>query len=213
MSDHQVSAFADELRRLRLERGLSYRGLAGVAHYGKSYLEDLEKGRKLPSPALAGRLDDILHAGGRLTATLRTPAPAMRRESVSVRVGWICLLVVGIGILAFGLVAVLAPGHDDRPLMRADGLASTGLGLFGVLMAAIPFRRGERWAWYAFWFYPVFWTVHLVGRLPPGNDHVHQIVFIVLSLTGLLVTVGWFFPRRGDRDEGPGALGPPSVSP
>src|SRR3954452_17569004 len=124
----------------------------------------------------------------------------MRRESVSVRVGWICLLVVGVGILVFGLVAVVAPGPGDRPLLRADGLASAGLGLFGVLIAAIPFRRGERWAWYAFWFYPVFWTVHLAGRLPPGKDHVHQIVFIVLSLTGLLITVGWFFPRR---DGGP----------
>jgi len=76
MSDHQVSAFADELRRLRLERGLSYRGLAQVVHYAKSYLEDLEKGRKLPSPALARRLDEALRAGGRLAATLRTPAPA-----------------------------------------------------------------------------------------------------------------------------------------
>jgi transcriptional regulator with XRE-family HTH domain len=75
MPDHQVSAFADELRRLRLERGLSYRGLAEVAHYGKSYLDDLEKGRKLPSPALAGRLDEALRAGGRLAATLRTPVP------------------------------------------------------------------------------------------------------------------------------------------
>jgi hypothetical protein len=125
----------------------------------------------------------------------------MRRESVSVRVGWICLLVVGAGILAFGLVTVLAPGAGDRPLMRADGLASTGLGLFGVLIAVIPFRRRERWAWYAFWFYPVFWAAHLIGRLPPGKDHVHQVAFIVLSLTGLLVTVGWFFPRHSNRDD------------
>jgi transcriptional regulator with XRE-family HTH domain len=75
MTEYQVSAFGDELRRLRLERGLSYRGLAEIAHYGKSYLEDLEKGRKLPSPGLAGRLDQALHAGGRLGATLRAPSP------------------------------------------------------------------------------------------------------------------------------------------
>jgi hypothetical protein len=112
----------------------------------------------------------------------------MRRESVPTRVGWICLLIVGAGILVFGLVTVLAPGTSDPALMRADGLASIGLGLFGVLMAAIPFRRGERWAWYAFWFYPVFWAVHLIWRLPPGKDHIHQVVFIVLSLIGLLST-------------------------
>lgn len=37
------------------------------------------------------------------------------------------------------------------------------------------------------WFYPVFWLVHLVAKLPPGKDHVHQVVFIVLSLVGLLL--------------------------
>ncbi|MGX6607602.1 helix-turn-helix domain-containing protein [Micromonosporaceae bacterium Da 78-11] len=70
-----AASFGDELRRLRHERGLSYRALAEAAHYGKSYLEDLEKGRKLPNVALAARLDETLRAGGRLTATLRTPAP------------------------------------------------------------------------------------------------------------------------------------------
>jgi len=124
---------------------------------------------------------------------------AVRRETVFLRTGWICLLVVGAGILIFGLVATLAPTTRDPLLMRADGLASTGLGLFGVLMAAFPFRRRERWAWYAFWFYPVFWSVHLVDRLPPGTDHVHQVVFLVLSLAALLVTIGQFFPGRDRR--------------
>jgi len=59
-------------------------------------------------------------------------------------------------------------------------------GMFGGLIAIIPFRRRERWAWWALWFYPVFWTVHLVGGLPPGRDHLHQVVFIALSLVGLL---------------------------
>jgi hypothetical protein len=31
--------------------------------------------------------------------------------------------------------------------------------------------------------------------LPPGQDHIHQIVFIILSLVGLLVPVREFFPR------------------
>jgi hypothetical protein len=117
----------------------------------------------------------------------------MRQEVVSVRIGWICLAVVGLGILGFGLVEAVAPTHGDGQLYRALGLASTGLGLFGVLLALVPFRRRERWAWCALWFYPLFWVVHLVGGLPPGNDHVHQVVFIVLSLVGLLVPVREFF--------------------
>ncbi|SEP50587.1 hypothetical protein [Amycolatopsis saalfeldensis] len=111
----------------------------------------------------------------------------MRRADVSVRVGWICLLVVSVSILAFGVVVAVVPMGTDGLLYRADGLASIGVGLFGGLLALIPFRRRERWAWFALWFYPVFWLAHLVGGLPPGKDHIHQVVFIVLSLTGLLV--------------------------
>lgn len=69
-----ASRFAAELRRLRAERGLSYRALAELAHHGKSYLEDLEKGRKPPNAAVAARLDAALHSGGTLAAALRPAA-------------------------------------------------------------------------------------------------------------------------------------------
>lgn len=121
----------------------------------------------------------------------------MRRENVYSRLGWICLLITGAGILGFGLVAVVAPASGNQPLMRADGLASIGAGLFGVMITWVPFRRQERWAWFTLWFYPLFWAVHLAARLPPGKDHIHQVVFIVLSLAGLLLPVRRFFPRAG----------------
>jgi hypothetical protein len=117
----------------------------------------------------------------------------VRRETIYVRVGWICLVLVGVPILSFGVTVATVPMSGDEPLMRADGVASIGVGLFGVLITLIPYRRRERWAWFALWFYPAFWVVHLVGRLPPSNDHVHQVVFIVLSLAGLLLPVREFF--------------------
>jgi uncharacterized membrane protein HdeD (DUF308 family) len=117
----------------------------------------------------------------------------VRRKTVYLRVGWICLVVVGVAILAFGVVAATVPMSSDRLLMRAHGVASIGVGLFGVLITLIPYRRRERWAWFALWFYPAFWVVHLVGGLPPGKDYVHQVVFIVLSLAGLLLPVRDFF--------------------
>lgn len=117
----------------------------------------------------------------------------MRRENVYLRLGSICLLVVGAGVLVFGLVAAVAPASGNQPLMRADGLASIGVGLFGVMVTLVPFRRQERWAWFTLWFYPAFWAVHLIARLPPGKDHIHQVVFIALSLGGLLLPVRKFF--------------------
>src|SRR5947207_1724067 len=117
------------------------------------------------------------------------------------KVAWICLVVVGVGILLFGVIAVAAPSSADERLMRADGMAATGMGLFGVLIALVPFRRRERWAWLVLWFYPAFWIVHLVGRLPPGKDHVHQVVFIALSIAGLLLPVREFFTRSDDQED------------
>ncbi|MGN5382232.1 hypothetical protein BIV25_28685 [Streptomyces sp. MUSC 14] len=119
----------------------------------------------------------------------------MQHDSAGLKTSWVCLLIVGVGILAFGVVATVAPGSGDERLMRADGMAATGMGLFGMLITLVPFRRGERWAWYAQWYYPVFWIAHLAGGLPPGKDHVHQVVFIVLSMVGLLLPVRVFFPR------------------
>lgn len=121
----------------------------------------------------------------------------MSPGTVAVRVGWVCLLVVGVGVLVFGVLAACF-GRD--PLLRADGVALTGMGLFGVVVTLIPFRRRERWAWLVLWFYPLFWSAHLVGQLPPGKDHVHQVVFIVLSLVGLVVPTRAFW--------GAGALEP-----
>lgn len=73
------SAFAADLRRLRTARGLSLRDLAATANYGKSYLHDLETGRKPPTAATAARLDDVLAAGGDLVRHLNpdytTPPP------------------------------------------------------------------------------------------------------------------------------------------
>ncbi|WP_236795373.1 hypothetical protein [Amycolatopsis sp. GM8] len=123
----------------------------------------------------------------------------MRRESNAVRAGWICLVAVSLGIAGFGVVVAIAPPAGDTLLYRADGLASAGVGLFGALLALVPFRRRERWAWFALWFYPLFWAAHLAGQLPPGKDHIHQVVFLVLSLAGLLVPVREFFP--GDHAE------------
>jgi transcriptional regulator with XRE-family HTH domain len=71
-----TSEFAAELRRLRAQRGLSVRELAALAHCGKSQVHDLESGRRKPSTAIAGGLDEALDAGGRLVALVRQAATA-----------------------------------------------------------------------------------------------------------------------------------------
>ena len=99
---------------------------------------------------------------------------------LTVQIGWICLAIVSLAILVFGVVVAVVPTGGDAALYRADGLASTGLGLFGTLIVLVPYRRIERWAWCALWFYPVFWWPTSWRNLPPGTDHIHQVVYIAL---------------------------------
>lgn len=122
-----------------------------------------------------------------------------QRTGTLFTVAWVSLAIVGVATLAFGLIATLVPTSSDGGYLRADGVALIGMGLFGVLITATAFRRRERWAWLALWYYPVFWAAHLVGGLPPGKDHVHQVAFIVLSLVGLLLPVRDFF-RAGEHE-------------
>jgi len=72
--------FRQRLRSLRLERGLSVRDFPGIS---RSYVSELETGRKRPTPEIAAALDRILEAGGTLaalvsaqTADERDPAAA-----------------------------------------------------------------------------------------------------------------------------------------
>ncbi|GAB1694771.1 helix-turn-helix domain-containing protein [Krasilnikovia sp. M28-CT-15] len=65
--------FGVELRRLRAGRDLSIRDLAKRAHYGKTYIHDLETGKARPSAAVAAHLDATLETDGTLSALVREP--------------------------------------------------------------------------------------------------------------------------------------------
>ena len=123
-----------------------------------------------------------------------------QRSSVLFKVSWISLGIIGMAILIFGLITTVVPASTDPPYMRAIGVASIGMGVFGLLITTIAFRRRERWAWFALWYYPLFWTAHLGGGLPPGKEHVHQVVFIILSLVGLLLPIREFLGRSEARE-------------
>ncbi|MVU76821.1 hypothetical protein GPX89_06110 [Nocardia sp. ET3-3] len=121
----------------------------------------------------------------------------MNTRPMVFRLAWIGLAAIGIAIIVFGLVTLIAPPSGDRLLWRADSLANIGLGLFGLLITVFAFRERRPWAWWALWFYPVFWLTHLLSNLPPAKDHIHQILFIAISLAALLATIP--YPLRPKR--------------
>ncbi len=67
--------FGAELRRLRIEAGLSLSRLAGILHYSKGYLSKIETGSKRPSADFARRCDAELSAGGKLSELVGDQSP------------------------------------------------------------------------------------------------------------------------------------------
>jgi hypothetical protein len=118
----------------------------------------------------------------------------IKRGNILFNIAWISLEISGVAIFVFGLIVAIWPGPSNILFLRAIGIASMGMGLFGIMITTIAFRRRERWAWFTLWYYPIFWTTHFLGGLPPGQEHIHQIVFIVISLIGLLISMREFFP-------------------
>ncbi len=120
----------------------------------------------------------------------------MQKEMRLLKIGWISLLATGIGILGYGIIVTIYPqvaGPNGERLVQSIGVATIGMGIFGIMITLGSYRKKERLAWFALWYYPIFWTIHFAGGLPPGTDHIHQVVFIILSLLGLLLPIRQFF--------------------
>lgn len=77
-----MSGFGVELGRLMAARGIGVRELARRVPCNPGHVSNLRNGKARPSPELAGRLDDLLEAGGSLAglvpprASQAQPAPA-----------------------------------------------------------------------------------------------------------------------------------------
>jgi len=78
---------------------------------------------------------------------------------------------------------------------------STQLGNFmlamGVLMAAIaigPFRRGEKWAWYAFWVVPLLLLIQFLNSRG-GLGWQFDLALLFVMVAGLLWPFRRFFPK------------------
>jgi transcriptional regulator with XRE-family HTH domain len=65
--------FAQEVRRLRKERGLSLNQMTRLVRYSKGHLSKIENGQVQPNPEMARVFDEALRAEGRLIALADAP--------------------------------------------------------------------------------------------------------------------------------------------
>lgn len=142
----------------------------------------------------------------------------MERDAWYRRYAWLLFVLVGVSGLIPGIQLLVAPlsgesylrtfGHPVPEVVFASeegvsflafflqwtGIMVIGVDLLTVLIASTAFRRGEKWAWYAFWYWPFVFGAHFF--MYAGGFRNTQLVWLVLTVGGLLLAYPSFFRRK-----------------
>ena len=105
-------------------------------------------------------------------------------QSAVFKIGWVVLLVSA---------ALMTLNHFGLIFFLDDPILFTGWGafnLYALLVIAIPFRRLEKWAWYATWIFAI--GLAAGGFTAPDVAVLYYAVTAVCVL-GLLFTMRDFF--------------------
>ncbi len=101
------------------------------------------------------------------------------------------------GDLSHALAASPSIATWMRGIFRDTAIAQLGIGVFGMSLAAVSYRRGERWAWYALWYLPLAFLAYVGSQAALGNSIVPPSVLLIISLLGLLLPIRRFWPADG----------------
>ncbi len=80
-----------------------------------------------------------------------------------------------------------------------EGVSGLSLAIFGMVVSATAYRKGEKWAWYLSWLLPIgIMTTQLNQYSQTGSNVVIVLafVFVFISLLGLFLPFRMFFPRN-----------------
>ena len=133
------------------------------------------------------------------TDTIRADSANAGSERAYEVYAWVILAVdVAMGIVS-AITTTLPPlswftdplFSSGYSVMGAWGISWVGFEILALVIILVPFRRGERWAWWTLWLLPGLWLCLFV--LSP--DLVGLLVLTLISVTGLLLSRRRFFPK------------------
>lgn len=103
------------------------------------------------------------------------------------KIGWAILLI---------FVTLLTLNHFALIFIQDEPILFTGyaaFNLYALIVILIPFRQGEKWAWFSTWILPLCLAV------PAAMDPAIAVYYFVTSaffVVGLLLTMHEFFSER-----------------
>ena len=78
-----------------------------------------------------------------------------------------------------------------------SGAAMLGLGIFGMVIARISYRRAERWAWFALWYLVIFTVMGIVVDFSTSGSVAFTFIIIsLLAISGQLLAYRKFFYKH-----------------
>ncbi len=110
-------------------------------------------------------------------------------RSTTFKIGWIVLLVIS-ALAAFWHTIAIAVMPSDEATTFAGWAA---FNLYSTIVVYIPFRRGEKWAWYATWILVAGFAVTILFNTQIG---IYYLGAAVLMAMCLLLTRPAFFQKR-----------------
>lgn len=88
-----------------------------------------------------------------------TQPPSRRRTAAAVVIAVVSVLA---GVVSMSVNAPMPDPFesDARVLITSFGV---GMAVLAAVVALVPFRRGETWAWWVLWVWPAFFVAHVVA--------------------------------------------------
>jgi len=103
--------------------------------------------------------------------------------------GWIVLLIIS-GFAALWFIILIFAIVGEAPLF----LGWAAFSLYTTLVLYIPFRRGEKWAWYSTWIHVIVFASAIFFGTPEIS--MKYLVAAGLMALGLLLTGPAFFHKE-----------------
>lgn len=135
--------FGAELRRRRIEAGLSLGELASLICFSKGHLSKIERGVKAPSHDLAQLCDSALHAGGQLGSLISAPergTTVTPMTEADVGTPWTLRMHAG-GESDFVAFDPASPGGGGLPSTIVSWSLAPPLLESGEMNSALPYFR------------------------------------------------------------------------